>query len=428
MKKVAIFGAGVVGITTAWYLRKSGWAVDVYDRQSAPGLETSFANGGQISVSHAEPWAGPGVPMKALGWMLQEDSPLLFRPRLDPRQWRWGLKFLSHCNHDAWVKNTKNLIALGLYSRQELQALRAQLKLEYGQTTQGIIHGYTDATAFSHAMETAKLMESWGVDRQILSKSEAIALEPSLATVPGLMGATYTRSDETGDAYVFTSRLYEHCLKEGVRFHFNYTFKRLNMIGQQVTNSSRNTQRVLHAELQDKDHRIELAVADAYVVAMGSFSPLAVPRPALQDIYPAKGYSATFKRKQNGTLPVMSITDEANKVVFTPIGKTLRVAGTAEFNGYSTELNPVRCAALLAATRRWFGYDMVDFTQADYWSGLRPATPNNTPIIGVDPEVSNLFFNTGHGTLGWTHACGSAKGLTRLMNKENAECAFQFLC
>lgn len=416
--RAAILGAGVIGITTAWYLREQGWDVDVYDRQRKAGMETSFANGGQISVSHAEPWAAPGVPLKALKWLGQPDAPLLYRIRADPDLWRWSLRFLRECTQDRWLVNTKNLISLGLYSRAALQDLRLALPLEYEQSINGIMHVYTDTNIFEAAKAHASTMESFGIDRQVLTAQEAFELEPALASLrTRIEGATYTRSDEHGDALMFTRQLAEHCKAAGVKFHYNVKLSKSKHDGKSIAGIT------AHDNLGSPLH----ISADAYVIALGAYSKkfaynLGVDCP----IYPAKGYSATYDIEDPSRIPRMSITDEERKIVFSKMGNRLRVAGTAEFNGFNTDWNAARCRALDRATEDWFP-ESVDLQSVRYWAGLRPATPNNTPMIGLAQPYDNLYWNTGHGTLGWTHSCGSAKGLAQIMSGANPDCDFSWL-
>lgn len=416
--RAAILGAGVVGVTTAWYLRQQGWEVDVYDRQPDVAMETSFANGGQVSVSHAEPWAAPGVPLKAWNWLGKPEAPLLFRLHMDWHQWKWGMRFLRECSHERWLANTKNLIALGLYSRAALQELRQILPLSYKQSTNGIIHVYTDSNMFEATKEHAHTMELLGVDRRLLTPEQAVALEPALGhLVSRMVGATYTQSDEHGDALEFTRHLAYFCRRKGVKFHHNIELSKFD-------NDDHSIKAVVAKDTSGNTMRIE---ADAYVIALGPFSRVFTKQLGLDcPIYPAKGYSATYSINDMAKVPNMSVTDEERKVVFSKLGSFLRVAGTAEFNGFNMDLNPERCNALTSATEDWFP-GSVDLKSVEYWTGLRPATPNNTPWIGAAKPYTNLYWNTGHGTLGWTHGCGSAKGLAELMSGKNPDCAFGWL-
>ncbi len=418
---IVVIGAGVIGVTTAWYLQQKGHSVQVFDAREGPGLETSYANGGQISVSHAEPWASPGTPMKALKWMFEEDAPLLFRPHMDKNQWRWAFEFLRHCRHSAWEKNTKALVTLGLYSREALQQLRQELALTYDEATRGILHIYTDEESFDLAATHASDMEKFGVDRKVLTASEALHQEPALKyRFATLAGATYTQSDETGDAYLFTQKLAAKAQAAGVVFHYNTRVLSI------VPGQPEHGPRVSHLLVQRPDKRQEPIPVSKLVVCTGPQTPHLMPfwKEAAR-IYPAKGYSATFAVDPSRLANLrMSVTDESRKVVFTPLGDhRLRVAGTAEFNGYDTGLNIVRCQALTEATKLWFGkgapQGWIDWDSVEYWTGLRPSTPNNIPLIGICRPYTNLFINAGHGTLGWTHACGSAKALAAIVSREH---------
>lgn len=415
--RVAVLGAGVVGVTTAWYLREMGWDVDVYDRQPDVARETSQANGGQISVSHAEPWAAPGVPTKALKWLGKPDAPLLFRLHADPAQWLWGLQFLRECTQARWLANTKNLIALGLYSRSALQDLRRLLPLAYQHSSNGIMHVYTDMRAFEEAQLHAKTMDSLGVDRAVLTPQQALLYEPALSQLmPRIAGATYTKSDEHGDALLFTQQLAYYCKMRGVRFHHNV----------RVTSLEKQDSRIAYVAAQDASGQSMRIEADAFVVALGPYSGIMTKSLGLRvPIYPAKGYSATYNISNFTKIPTISITDESRKVVFSKFEDRLRVAGTAEFNGFNMDLNADRCEALDRATRDWFEGG-VDHDSVQYWTGLRPATPNNTPWVGKAQPYTNLYWNTGHGTLGWTHGCGSAKGLAAIMSGQEPDCMFSW--
>lgn len=419
--RVAVLGAGVVGTTTAWYLRQQGFDVDVYDRQLQPAMETSFANGAQISVCHAEPWAGPGVPTKALKWMTDPQAPLLFRLKMDPAQWLWGLQFLRECTQQRWEKNVQNLIALGLYSRSQLQQLRHELQLDYDQETKGIVHIYNDKNMFEAAQHSAAFMQRFGIDKQTYRPNELYKIDPALAHLEShVVGATYTKTDETGDALIFTQQLMEHAKRAGVRFHPNIWIDGWKY---QHNDKIYPIEGVRAHNQYDESFVIQ---ADQYVIAMGPHSAaLAKPLGVYVPIYPAKGYSATYDIIEDGNIPHVSVTDEARKVVFSRLGRRLRVAGTAEFNGWNKELNWERCNALDNAVRAWFA-NSVDHQAVQYWTGLRPATPNNTPWIGKLHDQHPVWINAGHGTLGWTHACGSSKGLALLMSGDKPDCAFSW--
>ena len=413
---VVVLGAGLLGVTSAWYLRQLGHEVTVVDRQATPAAETSFANGGQISVSHAEPWANPGAPLKVLQWLGKEDAPLLFRLRADARQWAWGLQFLRECTPARTRHNIGQIVRLGTYSRESLQQLRRETGLEYDQRTQGILHFYTNPREFEAAEEPAAQMRALGCDRRVISADEAVRIEPALAHVRDrLAGATYTAEDESGDANRFARELVGLCGRAGVRFLMSHTITALREAGGGID----------HVEATDAEGRFRRIRGDAYVVAMGSLSPLLVkPLGIRLPIYPAKGYSVTMPVKDASRAHQVSLTDDEFKLVFSRLGDRLRIAGTAELNGYDRDLNRVRCEAIVRRVEELFP-GAGDASEAQFWTGLRPATPSNVPIIGRS-KLPNLYLNTGHGTLGWTHACGSGRSVARIVSGLAPEVDFAF--
>ncbi len=400
--KIIVLGAGVVGTTSAWYLSKAGHEVTVVDRQPGAGLETSFANGGQISASHAVPWANPGAPLKILRWLGKEDAPLLFRLHADWQQIRWGLQFLRECTPGRTRQNIRSLVALGIYSRDQLRALRAETNIQYDHLERGILHFFTDAKAFEHGVKASQLMNQFGLKIEALSVRQCIELEPALASAESkLAGGTYSASDESGDAQLFTERLAALAKTRGVTFRYHT----------QVIDLARTNDRVTGVMVRDGNGVTSELKADAYVVALGSYSPLLLnPLGVRILVYPAKGYSVTFPIRPGRLAPSISLTDEAYQMVFSRLGERLRIAGTAELNGYNTELNQARCENILRRTLELFP-DVGERSEAKFWTGLRPATPNNIPHVGKT-KYGNLFVNTGHGTLGWTLACGSGKLLS----------------
>ena len=412
---ILVLGAGVVGTTTAWYLQKQGHQVTVVDRQNQAGLETSYANGGQISVSHAEPWANPSAPLKVMKWLFQPDAPLLFRPRLDPAQWRWALSFLGQCTSARAAHNIRQMVNLGTYSRSQLQALRMEAGIEYNHLEKGILHFYTNPAEFDGAMEPTRIMQDLGCDRQIIDADRAVELEPALKPIRNrIAGATYTSEDESGDARMFTQNLAKRCAEAGVEFRY----------GTEILGFERAGERVLGIQtLRDGHH--ETLRADAYVLSMGSFSAaLASQLGIFLNIYPAKGYSITVPVKNEEAAFNVSLTDDEYKLVYSRLGDRMRVAGTAELNGYSRKLNYTRCRAIVRRTAEVMpeaGY----WDQAEFWTGLRPATPSNVPYIGKS-HFANLYLNTGHGTLGWTHSCGSAAALADIIDGRKPEVDFTF--
>ena len=414
--KVVVLGAGLLGVTSAYFLRQQGHDVTVVDRQAAPAAETSFANGGQISVSHAEPWANPSAPLKVLKWLGKEDAPLLFRMRADVRQWLWGLQFLRECTPARTRHNIEQIVRLGTYSRDTLQALRRDIGISYDERVQGILHFYTDPKEFEGAEAPAALMRELGCDRRVISADEAVRIEPALRHIrPRLAGATYTAEDESGDANRFARELVERCRTDGVQFLMSHTVTALREAGGRID----------HVEATDAEGRFQRIRGDAYVLAMGSLSPLVVePLGIRLPIYPAKGYSVTLPVKDESMAHQVSLTDDEYKLVFSRLGNRLRIAGTAELNGYDRDLNRVRCEAIVRRTEELFP-GAGDTDQAQFWTGLRPATPSNVPIIGRS-KLPNLYFNTGHGTLGWTHSCGSGKSIARIVSGLRPEVDFAF--
>jgi D-amino-acid dehydrogenase len=415
--RVVVLGAGVIGTTSAWYLAQSGHEVTVVDRQPEPALETSFANGGQISVSHSEPWANPTAPLTILKWLGREDAPLLFRPRADLSQWLWGLRFLFECFPGRTRRNTESAFALALYSREQLRQLRRDTGIRYDFDTRGILHLYEDRGQFEHAKGQAELLRARGLDIEIRTPRECLAIEPALEhSISRLAGGAYAASDECGDAHFFTRALSELCSAQGVNFRFNVSVKRLEAARGAI-------ERVV---IDDEKGIEESLRAEAYVISLGSYSPLVLaPIGVSVPVYPVKGYSVTLTLEPGDEAPRTSLTDHARKIVISRLGERLRVAGTAELNGYDTEMNERRCEALVKRCFEWFP-KAGRAEHAKFWTGLRPATPSNLPLIGGS-KYPNLFLNTGHGTLGWTLACGSGRALADIVSGRKPEPEFSFL-
>lgn len=415
--RVFVLGAGVVGTTAAWYLAKGGHEVTVFDREPGPGLETSYANGGQISVSHAEPWANPSAPMKVLRWLFKEDAPLLFRLRADLRQWSWGLRFLRECVPSRTHENIAQIVRLGVYSRGRLKALRAETGIQYDHLERGILHFYTNRQTYDRALGPAELMRRYGCNRSVRTADECIAIEPALASLRDrLAGGTYTVEDESGDAHKFTNRLAALAAGRGVVFKYGHTIESLEQTAGRVAR--------LHVQ-DDEGHR-RFFEADAYLVALGSYSPLLLrPLGIRIPVYPVKGYSATLPISDPGKAPCVSLTDDEYQIVISRLGERMRVAGTAELNGYNTELNTRRCHALVRRFASVFP-GAADISRPQFWTGLRPATPGNVPLIGRT-RIGNLFLNTGHGTLGWTDACGSGQAIADIVSGIRPDVDFRFV-
>lgn len=412
---VAVLGAGVVGVTAAWYLREAGCEVTVVDRNDTVAAETSFANGGQISVSHAEPWATPRALRKLPSWLADRDSPLRLSPTPDPALWRWLLAFVNECRPARVRDNVRHLVTLGLYSRAQLQALRAGLGLQYDQRTRGILHVYTDAGEFRAARRAASLMREFGCERKVLDTEAALAVEPALrASAARIVGATYTADDESGDAHAFTQQLAARCRERGVRFLLNR-----HIHGFETADGS-----IRGVRLDDAAGAPALQ-ADAWVLALGSHSAaLARPLGLRLPIQAAKGYSLTMPVRDPARAFEVSLTDDEHRLVFSRLGERLRIAGMAELGNVDLQLDPARCELLLRRTEALFP-GAGDVSQARYWCGLRPSTPSNLPCIGRTP-YPNLYLDTGHGTLGWTHACGSGRALADIVCGRRPEIDFPF--
>ncbi len=409
--KIIVLGAGVVGVTSAWYLAAAGHEETVVERRDAAGLETSFANGGQISAGHAEPWAKPSAVPKILRWLGREDAPLLFRPRADRAQWEWGLRFLFECLPGRFERHSRTLAGLAGYSRECLRALRAALGIRYEQLERGILQFATDARDFDLLARHAEAMRGLGVQREVKSAAECLALEPALRdSHDPVVGGVYDPKDESGDAHRFTQELARLAAARGVVFRFSSAIEAMEVAGDRV-NSVRLESNAISA--------------DAYVVSLGSYSPLLLAPLGIRiPVYPLKGYSITLPLgpAEQAAAPTVSLTDEAAKIVISRLGNRLRAAGTAELAGYDTSMNPVRCAAITRRIRELFPA-LGGITTVQTWTGLRPATPNNVPVIGKT-KLRNLYLNTGHGTLGWTLACGSASVLADLISGRQPQVAF----
>lgn len=419
--KVIVMGAGIIGVSTAWHLVNEGHEVTVIDRQPEAALETSFANGAQISVSFCEPWANAEAPFKVAKWLLRDDAPLLFRPKLDPHQWRWGLSFLSQCSTAAFERNVGQLVALGRYSQDALKSVVAQTGIEYNRLERGILHFFSTQKDFEAGAAGAEVMRRHGVDRRVLSRGQVLQIEPALAAFSArLAGGTYTPSDESGDARVFTQQLAKRCEERGATFLYGHDIDGIDQAGGSIE-SVRVRDRVT------KTARV--LRADQYVAAMGSYTaPLLRPLGLCLNIYPAKGYSATLRLKQPERASTVSLLDDGRKIAISRLGDEIRIAGTAEMAGYDTSITSatsrVRCEALVKRYEELFP-GVADTSQPNYWAGLRPSTPDNIPIIGRT-RIGRLWINAGHGTLGWTHGAGSGRALAELMSGKRPALDFSF--
>lgn len=398
--KVAVLGAGVIGVTTAYFLARGGASVTVVDRQPGPALETSFANGGQISVNHATPWATPSTPLKALKWLGRSDAPLLIHPRWDPALAAWLIRFLANCTRRRLRANIERALRVALYSRGQLAELRTETGIEYDQLTLGILHIFRNPRDYAEALPGSSLMTQLGCERRIVSVDECVALEPALAwTRDRLVGGIFSPGDESGNAHTFTLRLAELCESLGVLFRWRQPVRRLLRSGHRIVG------------VETDGGGID---ADAYVLAFGSWSPLLLkPLGMALPVYPGKGYSVTIPIGGHLGAPTLGLIDDEFKMVYSRLGGQLRIAGTAEFAGWDTSVTEARARFLLTKALELFP-NCGDVEHAEFWAGLRPSTPDGVPVIGRT-GLDNLFLNTGHGTLGWTMACGSGRVVADLM-------------
>lgn len=392
--KVLVMGAGVIGVTTSYYLAKRGFEVTVIDRQPGPGRETSFANAGEVSPGYASPWAGPGVPVKAVRWILDRYGPLVVRPQADPAMWRWMFQMLRNCTAARYAVNKSRMVGVAEYSRDCLRALRADIGITYDERSQGTLQLFRKQSQLDSIGGDIEVLRQYNVPFEVLDRDGCVRAEPGLAAVRNsFVGGLRLPDDETGDCQMFTERLEKAASGLGVRFIYNTTIKSIDV----------TSDRIAHVTT-DKG----VFSADKYVVALGSFSPLLL-RPVGIDIpvYPVKGYSITVPIVDEASSPESTVMDETYKVAITRLGNRIRVGGTAEVGSYEVKLVPNRRAALDRSLTDLFpkGGDM---SRATFWSGLRPMTPDGPPILGPT-RFDNLYLNTGHGTLGWTMACGAAR-------------------
>lgn len=415
--RVTVLGAGLAGITSAWYLLQAGHQVTVIDRQPGAGLEASYANGGQISVSHPEPWANPQAPLQILRWLGREDAPLLFRPHARWQQWAWGMRFLRECLPGRSLRNGDAIAALAMYSRAKLRELRAGLPFDYDCLTRGILHLFFSPAEYAAAEGKAAWLRRLGMQVEMRDARGCREIEPALAAgAPDLQGGIYAPDDESGDAHKFVQALAEHAAKLGVRFHYGWSVDSLEVTGESVA----------RVGITDSAGIRGAILGDAFLVALGSYTPLLVRRIGERlPIYPVKGYSVTLPLAPNAAAPLASVTDESRRIVCSRLGERLRIAGTAELDGYNTAINQTRCQAILRRALELFPGAGENAGTPQFWAGLRPATPNNLPIIGRS-RYANLYYNTGHGTLGWTLACGSGQAIADIISGRAPEVRFPF--
>ncbi|HAV4462601.1 D-amino acid dehydrogenase [Acinetobacter baumannii] len=391
--RVIVLGSGVIGVASAYYLARQGAEVTVLDRQSGPAEETSFGNAGQISPGYSTPWAAPGIPFKAVKWMFQHHAPLAIN--LDGSMWQlqWMAQMLKNCNPQSYAVNKERMMRVAEYSRDCLRELRKDTGIHYENRAKGTLQLFRKEAQMEAVQRDISVLEECGVSYELLNANELGRVEPALANAQDkLVGGLHLPNDETGDCYLFTNALAQIAKELGVNFQFNQNVEKLIVEGDQIKGVQVNG---------------KVLTADRYVLAFGSYSrdflkPLNLQLP----VYPVKGYSLTIPIVDPAFAPQSTVLDETYKIAITRFDQRIRVGGMAELSGFNLGLNEDRRATLQMVTQDLFpGGDME---QASFWTGLRPMTPDSTPIIGAT-RFKNLFLNTGHGTLGWTMACGSGK-------------------
>lgn len=404
--RILVLGSGVIGVTTAYYLSKAGHEVTVVDRQPSPAQETSFANAGEVSPGYSSPWAGPGVPVKALKWMFMKHGPLVVRPTLDIRQYLWLAQMLRNCTAARYAVNKARMVRIAEYSRDKLVELRAETGIQYDERTLGTLQVFRTHQQMGAIAGDIEVLKQYNVPFERLSPTECAQAEPALGKVQHkIVGGLRLPHDETGDCHMFTERLAKLAEGLGVKFLFNTRIDGL------VTDATRVTGVATSAGV---------LTADTYVVAMGSFSPhLMAPLGVTVPVYPVKGYSLTLAMTDEAGAPVSTVMDETYKIAITRLGNRIRVGGTAELSGFTTDLPQGRRETLETSVRDLFPTG-GDLATATFWSGLRPMTPDGTPIIGPT-RFGNLYLNTGHGTLGWTMSCGSGRVLADMISGQKPE-------
>ena len=409
---ILVLGSGVIGTTIAYYLAKAGHDVTVVDRQGAPALETSFANAGEVSPGYASPWAGPGVPVKAIKWLLMNHSPLIIKPMLEASMWRWGLAMLRNCTEARYRVNKARMVRVAEYSRDCLKQLRADTGIAYDERTQGTLQLFRTQKQLDGVHKDTEILDQYGVPYQVLDTAGYLQYEPALAAVRDkFVGALRLPGDETGDCFLFTQRLAKLAESHGAKFRFNVNITGIASDGKRVTGVDTDAGRL---------------TADHVVLALGSFSPkwlapLGIDIP----VYPVKGFSITVPIRDAARAPESTIMDETHKVAVTRLGDRIRVGGMAQLSGYDLALDERRRRTLEFVLTDLFP-DAGDLARATFWTGLRPMTPDGTPVMG-GTKLENLTLATGHGTLGWTMAAGTGRAIADLLGGRKPEIDFDGL-
>jgi D-amino-acid dehydrogenase len=399
--KITILGAGVIGVTSAYYLTKAGHEVTVIDRQPGPALETSFANAGEISPGYASPWAAPGIPQKAAKWLFMKHAPLIIQPMMDAATWRWMAAMLRNCTSQRYAVNKGRMVRLAEYSRDCLIALREETGIAYDHRTQGTLQLFRTNKQLDGIGKDIEVLRADRVPYEVLDPLGCVTAEPGLAPVRDkIVGGLRLPNDETGDCFKFTNELQKCAEALGATFRFGVDIRHLRQQGD----------RIVAVETAEGD-----ILSDVFVAALGSFTPaLLKPLGLRLPVYPVKGYSITVPIVDESRAPVSTIMDETYKIAITRLGNRIRAGGMAEIAGFNRDLPPQRRATLEYSVEDLFG-GAGNQKEATFWSGLRPMTPDGTPVVGAT-RFQNLYLNTGHGTLGWTMACGSGRVLTDLIS------------
>ena len=410
--RVLILGSGVIGTTVAYYLARAGHEVEVIERQPGPALETSYANAGEISPGYSAPWAGPGVPLKAIQWLMMQHSPLVIKPMLDPAMWRWSLSMLRNCTEARYRINKGRMVRLAEYSRDCLKALRADIGIEYDAREQGTLQLFRTQKQLDATAKDIEILKEYGVPYQLLDRSGYLQYEPALAEVQQkFIGALRLPGDETGDCFKFTNRLAEKAKALGVKFRFGVDIQSIQRSGSRITGVQTAA---------------GLLSADRYVLALGSYSTqMLAPLGLRIPVYPVKGFSITVPITDAAQAPESTVMDETHKIAITRLGERIRVGGTAQLSGFDLSLNDERRRTLEFVISDLFP-NGGDVRRAEFWTGLRPMTPDGTPILGATP-IDNLFLSTGHGTLGWTMAAGTGRVMADLISGRQPEISMEGL-
>ena len=404
--KIVILGAGVIGTTSAYYLARAGHQVTVLERQPGPALETSFANAGEVSPGYSAPWAGPGVPLKAIKWLLMQHSPLVIKPMLDAAMWRWGAAMLRNCTQARYRVNKARMVRLAEYSRDCLKQLRADTGIRYDERMQGTLQLFRTQKQLDGTAKDIEILQRYGVPFRLLDRAGYLKHEPALAGVQHkFVGALRLPGDETGDCFKFSNALAERAKTLGVQFRFGVDIQSLMHDGADITGIAT---------------RAGVVTADRYLLALGSHStamlrPLGLPIP----VYPVKGYSITVPVTDPAQAPESTLMDESHKVAVTRLGNRIRVGGMAQLSGFDMALDAARRRTLEFVVNDLFP-KAGDVQRAEFWCGLRPMTPDGTPILGPT-RMPKLWLATGHGTLGWTMAAGTARLLADWMSERPPE-------